>query len=234
MTRRQSLGQHFLISQSVARTIAAAADITKDDIVLEIGTGKGILLPFLCKNARKVISFEVDKNLHAYSLVKHSTLQNLDLRYGDGFKSSDSFSVFVSNLPYSESRKAMEWLLQKKFSRAIIMVQKEFAEKITSKGKEKRAISVLVSYATNIEHIMNVNKNNFQPQPKIDSVVLKLVPKKKLSKKLITLINQLFSYKRKKIQNIYKQFGKEIKSDKRLEDLSGDEIIEIAKQIGKN
>ncbi len=234
MTRRQSLGQHFLISQSVARTIAAAADITKDDIVLEIGTGKGILLPFLCKDARKVISFEVDKNLHTHSLAKYSTLQNLDLRYGDGFKSSDSFSVFVSNLPYSESRKAMEWLLQKKFSRAIIMVQKEFAEKITSKRKEKRAISVLVSYAVNIEQIMKVNKNNFQPQPQVDSVVLKLVPKKKLSKKLITLVNQLFSYKRKKIQNIYKQFGKEIKSDKRLEDLSGDEIIEIAKQIGKN
>ena len=114
------------------------------------------------------------------------------------------------------------------------MVQKEFAEKITSKGKEKRAISVLVSYATNIEQIMKVNKNNFQPQPQVDSVVLKLVPKKKLSKKLITLVNQLFSYKRKKIQNIYKQFGKEFKSDKRLEDLSGDEIIEIAKQIGKN
>ncbi len=234
MTRRQSLGQHFLISQSVAKTIAAAADITKDDIVLEIGTGKGILLPFLCKNARKVISFEVDKNLHAYSLAKYSTLHNLDLRYGDGFKSSDSFSVFVSNLPYSESRRTMEWLLQKKFSRAIIMVQKEFAEKITLKRRGKRAISVLVNYAVNIEQIMKVNKNNFQPQPQVDSVVLKLVPKKKLSKKLITLVNQLFSYKRKKIQNIYKQFGKEIKSDKRLDDLSGNEIIEIAKQIGKN
>jgi len=234
MTRRQSLGQHFLILQSVARTIATAADITKDDIVLEIGTGKGILLPFLCKDAKKVISFETDKNLYTYSLTEYSNLANLVLRYGDGFKSDDDFTVFVSNLPYSESRRAMEWLLQKKFSRAIIMVQKEFAEKISAKGKEKRAISVLVNYATNIEHIMKVNKNNFQPKPKVDSVILKLIPKKKLSKKLITLVNQLFSYKRKKIQNIYKQFGKEIKSDKRLEDLSGDEIIEIAKQIDKN
>ncbi|MGQ0377023.1 MAG: ribosomal RNA small subunit methyltransferase A [Nitrososphaerota archaeon] len=234
MTRQQSLGQHFLISQSVARKIAAAADITQDDIVLEIGTGKGILLPFLCKDAKKVISFEVDKNLHAYSLAKHSTITNLDLRCGDGFESSDSFTVFVSNLPYSESRKALEWLLQRKFSRAVIMVQKEFAEKIALKGKEKRAISVLVNYAVNIEQIMKVNKNNFQPQPRVDSIVLKLVQKKRLSKKLIMLVNRLFSYQRKKIQNIYKQFGKEVKSDKRLEDLSGDEIIEIAKQIGKN
>ena len=234
MTRRQRLGQHFLISQSVARTIVTTARITKDDIVLEIGTGKGILLPFLCKDAKKVISFETDKNLHAYSLAKYSNLSNLVLRYEDGFKSNDDFTVFVSNLPYSESRKAMEWLLQKKFSRAIVMVQKEFAEKIASTGKEKRAISVLVRYAANIEQIMKVNKNNFHPKPKVDSVVLKLIPKKKLSKKLVTLVNRLFSYKRKKVQNIYKQFGKEIKSDKRLEDLSGDEIIEIAKQIGKN
>jgi 16S rRNA (adenine1518-N6/adenine1519-N6)-dimethyltransferase len=234
MTRRQSLGQHFLISRSVAKQIATAANITKDDTVLEIGTGKGILIPFLCHAANKVISFEVDKNLYAHSLEKYSAFSNLDLRCGDGFEASDNFSVFVSNLPYSESRRALEWLLQKKFSRAIIMVQKEFAEKITAKGKEKRAISVLANYAVDIEPIIKVNKNNFQPPPKVDSVVLRLVPKKKLSKKLITLVNSLFSYKRKKIQNIYKQFGKEVKSDKRIGDLSGDQIIEIAKQIGKN
>lgn len=234
MTRRQRLGQHFLISQSVAKTIVTAAHITKDDTILEIGTGKGILLPFLCKDAKKVISFEADKNLHAYSLAQYSNMSNLVLRNEDGFKSDDDFTVFVSNLPYSESRKAMEWLLQKDFSRAIIMVQKEFAEKITAKGKEKRAISVLVNYAVNVEQIIKVNRNNFKPPPQVDSVVLKLIPKRKLSKNLITLVNQLFSYKRKKIQNIYKQFGKDIQSDKRLEDLSGDEIIEIAKQIGKN
>jgi len=234
MTRRQSLGQHFLISQSVAKQIATAANITKDDIVLEIGTGKGILVPFLCQAANKVISFEVDKDLYEYSLAKYSTISNLDLRCGDGFEAADNFTVFVSNLPYSESRKALEWLLQKKFSRAIIMIQKEFAHKIASKGKEKRAISVLANYAVDIEPIMSVNKNNFYPPPKVDSVVLRLVPKKRLSKKLITLVNNLFSYKRKKIQNIYKQFGKEVKSDKRLGDLSGDQIIEIAKQIGKN
>jgi 16S rRNA (adenine1518-N6/adenine1519-N6)-dimethyltransferase len=234
MTIRQSLGQHFLISQSVARQIAEAAEITKDDTVLEIGTGKGILIPFLCKDANKVISFEIDKNLYADSHAKYSHISNLDLRCGDGFRSTDDFTVFVSNLPYSESRTALEWLLQRKFSRAIIMVQKEFAEKIALKGKEKRAISVLVNCVANIEQIMKVNKNNFQPPPKVDSVVLKLIQKKKISKKLITIVNRLFSYKRKKIQNIYKQFGKDVKSDKRLEDLSGDQIIEIAKQIGKN
>lgn len=71
------------------------------------------------------------------------------------------------------------------------------------------------------------------PPPKVDSVVLKLTRKKTLSKELIQTINKLFSYKRKNLKNMLKQFGKHIESDKRLEDLNGDEIIKIAKTILK-
>jgi len=110
------------------------------------------------------------------------------------------------------------------------MVQKEFAEKIAEKNK---AVSVLVNHAADIEHIINVNKNNFSPPPKVDSVVLRLTRKNTIPKELIQTVNKLFSYKRKKLQNIAKQFGKVIESDKRLEELSGDEIISIAKQILK-
>jgi len=84
-----------------------------------------------------------------------------------------------------------------------------------------------------IEKIINVNKTNFTPPPKVDSVVLKLTRKKTLSKELIQTVNKLFSYKRKNLQNILKQFGKKIESDKRLEDLSGDEIINLARKILK-
>lgn len=113
------------------------------------------------------------------------------------------------------------------------MVQKEFADKLPAKGKERKAISVLVNYATNIEHIMDVNKKNFFPKPKVNSVVLKLTLKKSLSKDLIKTVNRLFSYRRKKLQNILKRFGQFIESDKRLEELTGDEIIKIAKQISQ-
>jgi len=231
MKKRQRLGQHFLSSQSVAKSIVLAARITKNDVVLEIGTGKGILVPLLCQLAKKVISIESDWELYQTVQKKFSDLPNLTLKHGDGFKTGDSFSVFVSNLPYSKSRKAFEWLIQKKFSRAIIMVQKEFAEKLFQKEKNRKSISVLVNYAADIEKIMDVKKTNFSPAPKVDSSVLRLRRKKTVSKELIKAVNRIFSYRRKTIQNILKQVGKSIESNKRIDDLTGDEIIKIAKQI---
>ena len=230
MRIRQRLGQHFLISESVAKKIVLAADITNKDIVLEIGTGKGILIPYLCKKAKKVISIETDKKLFLEVNSKYSKLSNLTILHGDGFKNENNFTVFVSNLPYSRSKDAIEWLIKKNFSRAIVMVQKEFAEKLLKKTNSK-SISVLANYAANIDHVMNVNKTNFLPQPKVNSVVLKLTRKKKVDNDLIKNVNKLFSYKRKNIHNILKQFGQFIESNQRLEDLTGDEIIKLAKKI---
>jgi len=232
MKKRQRLGQHFLKSEKIAENIVAAANLSKHDSVLEIGTGRGILLPFLCKSAKKVTSFETDKKLHHDAKI-HYTASNLNLKLGDGFKSKENFTVFVSNLPYSKSRDAIEWLIQQKFSRAVIMVQKEFAEKLEKKSKERKAISILAQYAFDIKPVIKVSKTNFIPQPKVDSVVLKLKSKKVVSKELIKTVNKLFSYRRKTIQNILKQFGKDSDSTKRLDELDGDEIIKIAKQIIK-
>jgi len=233
MRKRQRLGQHFLISQTVAKKIVEAAKITKKDVVLEIGTGRGILVPLLCEKAKQVISIEADFILYQDVKKRFSDIANLALRYGDGFKTDEKFSIFVSNLPYSKSRDAMEWLIQKKFSRAVVMVQKEFYEKLVAKGKNRKAISVLVNYSSEIEKIINVNKTNFNPPPRVDSVVLQLKRKKTISKELIQTTNKLFSYKRKNLKNILKQFGKNTESDKRLEELSLEEIINIAKQVLK-
>jgi len=231
MNKRKKFGQHFLISQSVAKKIVSTAKITMDDTVLEIGTGHGILIPYLCKKAKKVISIESDKKLYLESKSKFKNLSNLVLKHGNGFKSSDNFSILVSNLPYSQSRIAMEWLIQKKFSRAILMVQKEFAEKILASGKDRKAISVLVNQSSDVELKMKVNRSNFFPVPNVNSTVIKLTRKKQVSKNLIKTVNQLFSYRRKKIQNISKKLGLKLNSEKRLDELSGDEIIKIAKQI---
>jgi 16S rRNA (adenine1518-N6/adenine1519-N6)-dimethyltransferase len=199
--------------------------------VLEIGTGKGILVPLLCEKARKVVSIESDLELYNTAKEKFSDITNLTLLHADGFKTNEKFTIFVSNLPYSKSRDAMEWLIQKNYSHAVVMVQKEFADKLFEKNT--KAVSVLVNHAAEIESIINVNKNNFSPSPKVDSVVLRLTKKNTITEELIQVVNKLFSYKRKKLQNIAKQFGKVIESDKRLEELSGDEIISIAKQILK-
>ena len=118
----------------------------------------------------------------------------------------------------------------KKFLRAVIMVQKEFAEKLTSR-EEHKAISVLANYGFKIKFLMNVKKSNFFPMPKVDSAVILLEKKKIISKVLISTVNRIFSYRRKTVQNILKQFGLNSTSKKRLDELSGAEIIKIAQKI---
>lgn len=232
MKKRQRLGQHFLISQNIAKSIVDSANISNDEIVLEIGTGEGILTPLLCSKAKKVISIEADKSLFENAKLRFSSLENLELVYGDGFSTKKKFDVFVSNLPYSQSRKAIEWLIQQQFSRAIVMVQKEFAKKLTS-NREKRAITILANHGLEIEPIMDVSKRNFRPEPKVDSIVLRLTKKATIHQNMINTINKLFSYKRKTLKNILKEFDLDNSSSKRLEELSGDEIIQIANQIKK-
>jgi len=235
MNKRHSLGQHFLISNSIAKSIVNFADITKNDIVLEVGTGRGILIPHLCEKAKKVISVEKDRELHLQAEKKFSSIQNLVLEWGDAFKMEHKFTIFVSNLPYSESRKAIEWLVQRRFSHGVIMVQKEFAQKLVGEkdSRDIRAISVLASYCMEIRNLMSVTKSNFSPPPQVDSVVIHLTQKHQISGNVVRAVNKLFSFKRKTLRNIGKQLGKVIDSDDRLEDLPNGEIIEIAKRISK-
>ena len=233
MIKRKLLGQHFLNSKSIAEFIVKEAEISKNDIVFEIGTGPGILIPLLCENAQKVISVDADENLIKKARLNFSQFDNLVLKSGDGFNQKDIFSIFVSNLPYSKSKDAIEWLAQNSFSHGVIMVQKEFAEKLLATSKNRRAVSIIATYTLDIEKISVVGKNNFSPPPKVDSVILKISKKTTLDKKLISLINDLFSYRRKTVKNILKQFNKQSTIEKRIDDLSGDEIVNLAKQILK-
>ena len=115
MNKRKNLGQHFLTSKTIADAIVSNAKITRNDVVLEIGTGYGILIPYLCKNAKRVFSIENDQDLYLSTKSNFHDYPNLVLEYGDGFDSDHNFSIFVSNLPYSKSRFTIEWLLQKNF-----------------------------------------------------------------------------------------------------------------------
>ena len=233
MIKRKLLGQHFLNSKSIAELIVNEAEISKDDVVFELGTGPGILIPLLCEKAKKVISVDTDEQLTKKARSNFSQFDNLTLKSGDGFKKKDTFSIFVSNLPYSKSKDAIEWLAQKSFSHGVIMVQKEFAEKLIAKSKDRRAVSIIATYTLDIKKISTVRKNNFSPPPKVDSVILKISKKTDLDKKLISLINDIFSYRRKTVKNILKQFNQQSTIEKRIDDLTGEEIVNLAKQILK-
>ncbi len=80
MNKRKNLGQHFLKSKTIAKSIVSNANITRNDFVLEIGTGYGILIPYLCKNAKQVFSIEKDQNLHLSAKSNFHDYTNLVLR----------------------------------------------------------------------------------------------------------------------------------------------------------
>ena len=233
MNRRKKYGQHFLTSASIAKFIVNISKITENALIYEVGTGKGILTPLLCKHAKHVVSIEIDKKLYAEALEKFSNITNLTVKNGDGFKNTEKFDIFVSNLPYSKSRIAIQWLMQKKFSNAVIMVQDDFAEKLLATKKDRKAISVLSQYGFDMKVIKKVKNTNFFPQPKVNSVILQIKQHNILTKELIESVNMLFSYRRKTIQNIMNNFDIKIKSEMRLEDMKNNEIIKLAKKISK-
>ena len=235
MIKRKKLGQHFLNSDLIAQRIISEAEITKEDVVYELGIGLGKLTPLLCEKAKKVVSIDIDENLVQNAKSQFSKFDNLILKQGDGFKNSLSFSIFISNLPYSRSKDAIEWLAQTSFSHGIIMVQKEFAEKLLTTSTQKRkSVTIIANHAFEIKKISKIGKDNFTPPPKIDSVILKISKKNTMQKDLIHTINNIFSFRRKTVKNILKQFNISSEKTERLEDLSGDQVISLGNQIVKH
>jgi 16S rRNA (adenine1518-N6/adenine1519-N6)-dimethyltransferase len=233
MNKRKLLGQHMLVDSSILQKIVDSAELSRNDTVFEIGTGNGSLTAELCKRARKVISCEVDKQLSKEAqnaLVKYN---NLILINGDGFKTNHDFDVFVSNLPYSKSRAAVEWLAEKDFDRAVVMVQKEFAAKLlANNGKNYRAVSALAQYCFDIETLMQVGKNSFSPKPKVDSVLLKIVKKRKVSKDVIKALKMLFSFRGKKLSSVGRKLGiNENLNEWRVESLNPEQAVRLAEKI---
>ena len=118
-SKRRSLGQHMLIDIKILAKVIEASQISENEIVCEGGTGNGILTYELCKYAKSVISFEIDKVLFARARKQVFTLSNLQLLNVDLFKTLDlKFDVFISNLPYSKSKDAFHWLTSQKFDKS--------------------------------------------------------------------------------------------------------------------
>ena len=119
------------------------------------------------------------------------------------------------------------------FSHGIVMVQHDFAKKLLAAKHDRKAISVLAQTGFEMKILKTIGKENFTPQPKIDSSIMYFVRKSTLSKEIIQSVNLMFSFRRKKLQNIGKKLGLEIESNERLEEMNNDEIIKFAKNIRK-
>lgn len=213
-----------MASPGVARRIVDAAGIRRADRVLEVGTGRGILTPMLCGRAAHVVSVEADRFLYEEASSRMSSIPNLTLVHGDGFGRRPEFDVFVSNLPYSHSRRAVEWLAGVPFRQGAIMVQEEFARKVESRGSGRRAVSVVWQGAFEVTESFRVGRRNFDPPPRVDSMVLAIQKRRTISGNTVRAVHGIFSARRK----VLRLPGA---PPRRLDDIPSDQVLEIAVSV---
>ncbi|HIM82846.1 MAG: ribose ABC transporter permease [Thaumarchaeota archaeon] len=236
-------GQNFLINDNVIKKFIDSSLITSDDSVYEIGTGHGILTKNLCEKAKSVVSSEIDSDLYNLCTNKLSQYDNLTLLNIDGLKYTGKFDIFVSSLPYSESERFIYWLINQQFKRAVVILQKEFIDKLLSiiNLSSYRSISVVSQYCFNITSIEIIPPSNFHPPPKVYSTLALIQPKNTLTKSEILMIKKLFSFRRKQLgsvlnrltnnEDIINYCNNNIDLSKRIHEFTPDIIVSLAQLI---
>ena len=175
-------GQNFLVSETPIKQMISAADLNKDDTVLEIGPGFGILTFALAEKVGKVIAFEIEKKLEKYWEEKIKEHNNIEIIWGNAIKQITSYELrftsykVIANLPYQITSHILRALLEleNKPERIVVMVQKEVAERICAKPGDMSILAVSVQYYGEPKIIAKVSRGNFWPEPKVDSAVLSI------------------------------------------------------------
>ncbi len=219
---QKRFGQNFLIDTHVLEKIIRSANVTKDDMVLEIGPGIGTMTQYLCENAREVIAVEIDTNLipilenDTLSEYDNVTVINEDILKVDIKKLAEERNngkpiKVVANLPYYITTPIIMGLLENEvpIENITVMVQKEVADRMqTGPGsKDYGALSLAVQYYADPYIVANVPPNCFMPRPNVGSAVIRLTAHKepvvdvKDKKLMFKIIRASFNQRRKTLLN---------------------------------
>ena len=220
----KSLGQNFLIDNNVVEKIVDGSNVSKDDLVIEIGPGLGTLTKVLLEKANKVICIELDKKMINILFDRFKLYNNFELLHNDILK-VDLNSIIkkekensniknvkvVANLPYYITTPIIMKLLEDELdlTSITVMVQKEVADRLIEipGGKNTGAITYSVFYYASSESILEVPKNAFIPEPEVISKVIKLEIRKqppvdvKSKKIMFKIIKSSFMQRRKTLLN---------------------------------
>jgi len=231
-------GQSFLKSHSVARSIASAAGISKEDTILEIGGGLGILTKVLVQEAKHVYVIEIDSGLVQALRDSLSEYDNVTIIEGDALTVPlPEVTKIVSNLPYSISSEiTFRMLRELEFEQAVLMYQKEFAQRLhaTPGTSEYSRLTVNISYQADVEHLMEVPADMFYPVPAVDSVVVRLRhnplgPRAKSDDVFFWMVNGIFPYPNKHLRKALRIWFRNLNVDKNLVDIILDHCNEYPK-----
>ncbi len=182
LTPSKKYGQNYLINPTLIDTMLTAGEVSKKDVIVEVGPGFGALTEALVKKAGRVAAFEIEKKLFDYWEENKKT--NLEMVWGNVLKNFSVIEKFgeykvIANLPYQITSNVLRGFLEcsKPPERLVVMVQKEVAERICAKPGDLSLLAIAVQYYATPEIVAKVSKNNFWPVPAVDSAVLKVVLK---------------------------------------------------------
>jgi 16S rRNA (adenine1518-N6/adenine1519-N6)-dimethyltransferase len=240
---RKRLGQSFLMEQNVIRKIAALANVTKNDIVVEIGAGIGVLTEDLAQNAAKLIAVEMDDKLIEVLKDKLLKYNNVQIYSGDILKfdfgaiarDGQQKIKVIGNVPYNISSQVLFHLLsfRKIIDSFVLMLQKEVIQRLVAPpgGKDYGVPSVILQMFASVEKVLDVPAGCFYPRPKVESSVIKGFflerPLVEIANEefFIRLVRDAFAQRRKMLIN-------NLKKSKLLEGVSESFLKEALKLAG--
>lgn len=253
-------GQNFLTDHFITSKIAEISFANKDTTVLEIGPGTGALTEELLKVSKRVIAYEIDKEV--VPILKENTKEydNLEVIVEDILKADlskinnlDENIICIANLPYYITSPIIDLFLKKmtNVKKAIFMMQKEVGDRISANinTKDYNSFSILVQYFARCKKILNVPRTCFTPEPNVDSVVIELEKynryfKPKNEEFFIKVVESSFKERRKMLVNNLSNAFKlskdtlrnilnelEINEDARGETLSIDDYIKLSDKL---
>jgi 16S rRNA (adenine1518-N6/adenine1519-N6)-dimethyltransferase len=234
------LGQNFLVDEAARDLMVSRANLSRSDIVLEVGPGTGFLTESLLNRAGKVIAVEKDRRLVELLRGKHRGNRRLRIVEGDVLKAQlPRFNKVVSCPPYYISSRLVLLLTSKRFRSAVLTLQKEFAERIVAKpgSSEYGRISVMVQHKASAELAGLIPRHSFRPVPKVNSAVVVIRRKKadvsvKSQPLFRDLVRFFFTQRRKKAAKVLRRyleilFGDESMSGKPLPSLPDVRVFQL-------
>jgi 16S rRNA (adenine1518-N6/adenine1519-N6)-dimethyltransferase len=224
ITPNKLLGQNFMVETSFYPKLSVYASLKPTDVVLDAGAGFGFLTRYLASKCKSVIAVEKDPQIAAVLREQTSSLNSVKIIEGDMLKVAlPQFNKAIAAPPYYLSSKLVLFLLERKVDCGVLIVQKEFADRLVAKvGSEDYSwLTVTVYNKVQVELLDAVPKDMFYPVPEVDSIIVRLKPwetelfKVKNEQFFRQMVKWLFTERNKKLSNALEPFIKsKLKLDK--------------------
>lgn len=244
-------GQHFLVDERTRDALVDCAELTASDSVLEVGPGLGFLTSSLIRKAGHVIAIEKDRALASYLQKKYSSARNLTVIQGDVLRIEvPRFTKVVSSPPYNISSKLVFLLLRTGFKLASLLLQDEFARRLTATAgsRDYGRLTVMFQSQAKADLVMEVARSSFYPRPQVDSALVTLRPIESTVTDMDSfsdLVRTLFTQRRRKMRAVLAKYLKtrypskcdwilrEISShlEKRIYEVSPQEFADLSNRI---